>query len=280
MKIGFVDYYISEWHANNYPRWMAQKCEELGIDAELAYAWAELDVSLVDGVSTKEWCEANGCQKCETVEKLCEKSDAIVILAPSNPEKHLEYAKNVLKYGKPTYIDKTFADNFENAKAIYALADEYNAKFFSTSALRYADELEEARGARELHVTGGGSSVQEYIIHQIEMAVKVMGTGFKSVVCAKEDEKLVFTLDRVDGKTVTLTYKEGLKFAFEARFDNKEAVEQTAKSPYFKTLMVKILEFFENGELPFDREQTLEAMRVRDAVLKSVADMGNRVYLD
>ena len=40
MKIGFVDYYISEWHANNYPDWIAQMSEKCGIDARVAYAWA------------------------------------------------------------------------------------------------------------------------------------------------------------------------------------------------------------------------------------------------
>ena len=30
-KIGFIDYYLSEWHANKYPAWMASICEELGL---------------------------------------------------------------------------------------------------------------------------------------------------------------------------------------------------------------------------------------------------------
>ena len=59
-KIGFVDYYISEWHANNYPTWMKNACEKLGLDFEVAYAWAEIDKSPVDGVTTDEWCEKNG----------------------------------------------------------------------------------------------------------------------------------------------------------------------------------------------------------------------------
>ena len=25
-KIGFVDYYLSEWHANNYPAWIEEAC--------------------------------------------------------------------------------------------------------------------------------------------------------------------------------------------------------------------------------------------------------------
>ena len=24
MKIGFVDYYLDEWHANNYPQWIRE----------------------------------------------------------------------------------------------------------------------------------------------------------------------------------------------------------------------------------------------------------------
>ena len=34
-KIGFVDYYISEWHANNYPGWIKNICEQKGYDYKL-----------------------------------------------------------------------------------------------------------------------------------------------------------------------------------------------------------------------------------------------------
>ena len=35
-KIGFVDYYISEWHANNYPTWIKEACEKLGTEYKVA----------------------------------------------------------------------------------------------------------------------------------------------------------------------------------------------------------------------------------------------------
>ena len=98
-KIGFVDYYLSEWHANNYPAWISEACEKRGLEYKVAYAWAELDVSPIDNVNTAQWCEKYGAEKCETLEELCQKSDVIVILAPSNPEKHLDYARVALKYG-------------------------------------------------------------------------------------------------------------------------------------------------------------------------------------
>ena len=54
-KIGFVDYYISEWHANNYPAWFKEANEKLGFDYEVAYFWAEKDLSPVDNVTSSQW---------------------------------------------------------------------------------------------------------------------------------------------------------------------------------------------------------------------------------
>ena len=91
ISIGFVDYYLSEWHANNYPAWIAEAAAASGEEYKIAYAWAEFDKSPVDGITTDEWCARYGAQKCNTLDELCELSDVIVILAPSNPETHLGY---------------------------------------------------------------------------------------------------------------------------------------------------------------------------------------------
>ena len=40
MKIGFIDYFLDEWHANNYPKFIADEC---GDDFTVAYAYAEID---------------------------------------------------------------------------------------------------------------------------------------------------------------------------------------------------------------------------------------------
>ena len=141
-KIGFVDFYISEWHANNYPAWIAKACEDCGYSYEVAYAWAEEDVSPYDGKSTDEWCHDFGVQRCATITELCDKSDVIIVLAPSNPEKHLAYVSETFKYGKRTYVDKTFAPDLKTSDEMFAIADEFGTPFFTSSALRYATELE------------------------------------------------------------------------------------------------------------------------------------------
>ena len=174
-KIGLVDFYIDEWHSNTYLGLLSRAVEELGLDYSVTYAWAELD-RFENRRSTDEWCAEKNITRVNTLEELCELSDNILILAPADPQKHLEYAKTVLRYGKATYIDKTFAQNCTEAKEIYALAEKYGTPIFSTSALRYASELDALVGAQSFVSQGGGRSLEEYIVHQIEMAVKVMGT--------------------------------------------------------------------------------------------------------
>lgn len=277
-KIGFVDFYISEWHANNYPAWIRQANEELGEDFEVAYAWAEQDVSPVDGVSTKEWCEKFGVTPCATIAELCEKSDYILVLSPSNPEKHLAYARAVFPYGKPTYIDKTFAPDAKTAQEIFDLAEKYGVKFFSTSALRYATELDEyADRVRAVAITGGGGTIDEYLVHQTEMAVKCVGIGAKSVSYEKHAQLETVRVSYDDGRFATMTFAPALPFIVTASKDD-ETRYMPIQSDYFKRLLADILRFYTSGSTSFDVAQTLEVMKIREAALLS-REKGEKIDL-
>lgn len=267
-KIGFVDYYISEWHANNYPAWMERICAEMGVEYKVAYAWAELDTSPIDGVSTAEWCEKFGAEKCATIDELCEKSDVIVILAPSNPETHLRYAEAVLKYGKRTYIDKTFAPDAAVGEAIFALAEKYGTPFFSTSTLRYATELDATDAPDSILVTGGGSNLPEYFIHLGEMVVKKMG-AVRSVKATKNGTQWIIQAGTESGKDAAMIYGAAMPYGVYMAKDGKE-VWKSIRSPFFDGLIADMLSFFETGKTSFDTKETLEVMKLRDAVLKAV----------
>lgn len=69
MKIGFIDYYLDEWHANNYPKWIR---EASGGKVEVAYAYAMID-SPRGGLSTAEWCRRQEIAQCTTMQELIEK---------------------------------------------------------------------------------------------------------------------------------------------------------------------------------------------------------------
>ena len=210
--IGFIDYFLNEWHANEYPGMIRAYNERKGTDYQVRYAWAEMDIP--EGMSTAEWCELHKVERCFSIEELCEKCDYVIVLAPSNPEKHFEYAKAVFQCGKSPYIDKTFAPDYATAKEIYALAEKQGVKFFSSSALRYADELNAYIGtAKAVFTTGGGSNFDEYVIHQIEMIVKCLGVGAEKVRYVKNFDQEWAEIAYADGRYARMLFAPCMPFA-------------------------------------------------------------------
>lgn len=277
-KIGFIDYYISEWHANNYTAWIKETCEKSGLNYTVSYVWAEKDISPVDGKSTDEWCKEFGVEKCESIEKLCEKSDVILVLAPSNPEMHLRYAEKVLPFGKRTYIDKTFAPDVATSDKIFELAEKYHTPFFSSSALRYASELDALIGSDKIITTGGGHEFEEYIIHQIEPTVKVLQSRAKSVQVQTQGKQVISKVEFEDGKEATMLQAQAMPFTMCVE-KNGESEYAVIKSDYFRDLLADILRFFESGIVSFDIAETREVMRIREALIKAKSCDGKKIVL-
>ena len=53
IKVGFIDYYLDEWHANNYVHMLRDYSNG---EVEAVYAWAEID-SPEGGLTTDAWPE-------------------------------------------------------------------------------------------------------------------------------------------------------------------------------------------------------------------------------
>ena len=198
-KIGFIDFFIDEWHANNYPKWFrtAKRSNEF----ELGYAWEE--TTFEGRRNLQQWCAELGMIPAATMEEVVEKSDCICVLAPANPEVHERLAEAALKSGKPVYIDKPFADSLASAERIFELAEKYNTPLMSSSALRFSDELLSGK-LQEMNptmftTTGGGRSFDEYGIHQLEMIVSVMGTDVKNITFAGNEKHLSFSYEFCKG---------------------------------------------------------------------------------
>ena len=271
LKIGFVDYFLDEWHANNYPKWFKAASEMLGEEFVVSYAWAELDTPPRGGKSTDEWCAEKGATRCATLKELCEKSDAIVILSPDNPERHLDYAKEVLPYGKRTYIDKTFAPDYATALCIFDIARKYNTPFFSTSALRYAEELK-AMEAPDHMITTGGGHLSEYIVHQAEMVVSKLGLGISRVMAREQGAETLFSVDYENGKRATMLHASAFGFAVAMAKDGGENTPLTpAASAFFSELGRDIARFFFTGEASFDGAETLEVIKLIELCLRAAA---------
>ena len=271
-KIGIIDYFIDEWHSNTYLGLFEKASQALGVDYKVVYGYAEVEM---DGkMRTDDWCAKNNVIRCNTIEELCEKSDNILILAPANPETHLRYAEAALKYGKTTYIDKTFAPDLETAKAIFAVAEKYNTKIFTSSALRYAEEIADYTDVKNVMIKGGGRSLEEYIIHQIEMAVKLTkGEPAKLAHVFSGDKQSTIVLEYA-GRTVTLSYSNsGWGFSVDVETDKANCeYKNVEKGTEFYRLVESIVKFFETNEEPFDKKETLAVLAIRDAIMKGISN--------
>lgn len=104
MKIGFIDYYLDEWHANHYPEWLKKYSNG---EMEVAYAYGQI-ASPFTHKTSQEWCQEHQVTYCAAIEEVVEKSDALIVLSPDNCEKHEELAKLPLMSGKRTLSIRPF----------------------------------------------------------------------------------------------------------------------------------------------------------------------------
>lgn len=280
-KIGYIDYYVDEWHAHHGFETVKAYNEKTGEDFAIAAVWAEIDKE--GGMSTQAFCEKYGVKKCETIAELAKEVDYFIILSPDNSEKKLGYAKEAFQYGKPTFMDKTFTDSYASAVAIFDEAKKTGTKFFSSSALRYASELNPYMGtAKSVFVLGSGVTLVDYAVHYLEMIVACMGVGAKQVCFERRGNQEWGNIEYTDGRKATFAISMAASYldfcVYVADKDGDSALLPIA-SDFFGLQMADVLRFFKTGEVSFDTAQTLELMKIRDGVLQSKAQGGVWVTL-
>jgi hypothetical protein len=67
----------------------------------------------------------------------------VVLLETNDGRPHLQQALEVMKAGKPLFIDKPVAGTLEETVAIFEAARKYKAPVFSASSLRYMTGMQD-----------------------------------------------------------------------------------------------------------------------------------------
>ena len=268
VKVGFIDYFLDEWHANNYPAWIAQR---LGGKYRVCYAYGVIDSPRPGGLTNKQWAEKYGVELLDSMEAVIEKSDVLVILGPDNPETHEMLTELPLKSGKLTYVDKTFATDKAAALRIFANADAHGTPCYSTSALRFSSELQQIdkRTIHRLYSEGPGNC-EIYSIHQIEPIVALMETPAEKVMFLGDSKHPSMVISFADGRQAEMHQCGGLSFRLVPVDAENSATEFAVKSDFFGNFIDNMLEFFETGVVPVPHEQTVQVIAIREAGLKAM----------
>lgn len=265
-KIGFIDYYLDEWHANQYPKMIHEISEGR---MEVAYAYGEIDAP--SGRTNAQWAKEMNITLLESAEEVIEKSDYIIILSPNNPERHPELCKIAESCKKPVYIDKTFAETADAALSIFKGYDIGGTPCWSASALAFSDELAECRrdGITAINSIGSGF-VQTYCIHQIEPIVQLMGTEAESVTYFGHEIYPTFEIRFAENRIARFTQCPGTKFSMQIAYSDGNYHNFTVQSPFFNRLIEKLVLFFETGEIPVPHAQTVAVMAIRAACFEAM----------
>lgn len=272
-KIGFIDYSIDEWHANNYPRMIHESSRK--DEFEIHLAWEEITKPGVRSLG--KWCADFDIKAANGIKQVVEECDCIVVLAPSDPQMHEQLSDLALRSGKPVYIDKPFAPDTATAKRMIEKAAKYKTPMMSSSALRFGSELQKAvsqtlaeEKAYFASTLGGGSSFWEYSIHQIEMLVMLLGTGATRVMqCGRGDSQLML-IDYPDKRRGVMKRMKccGFQAAFE--YGNEECQAIKEMPDFFKCFIDALLEFFVTGKPSVSPEEMLEVMSLLETGIKAL----------
>lgn len=265
-KIGFIDYYLDEFHANKYPDWIA---EASGGDMKVAYAYGMVDPA--SGMTNQEWSSQHGIQLLSSIEEVVHLSDYLVVLSPDNPEFHEELSQLPLQSGKPTYIDKTFAPDRATAVRLFDLAQRHGTPVYSTSALRYASEyaVMDIQDIQAISSWGPGQFAN-YAIHQIEPIIHLMACRPKRVMFIGSSATPALLIDFGGGRQATIHQFGGdIPFMMAVNHTHGHSRIVKVESNFFGLFIQKLVSFFQSGVPAVSSEETIDVITIIEYGLKA-----------
>lgn len=216
-----------------------------------------------------------GVEIVSSIEDLLKKVD-VVLLETNDGRLHLEQALPVIKAGKPLFVDKPMAASLKDAMAIFEAAKKYRVPVFSSSSLRYMESAQEIVRGKIGKVMGADvyspaklepthPDLFWYGIHGVELLYTVMGTGCKTVTRVHTEGTDVVAGIWDDGRIGTVRGTRAGAYDYGGTVYGEK--ENARIGPYdgYRSLLVKITDFFRTGVPPVNPEETLELLAFMEA---------------
>lgn len=283
MRIGFLDYYLDNYHANQFHgllrgEFAAQVSAELGQPVELALAY---ETHAEAGPQRGDWCEARSVAKATSAEQLAQECDALICMAPDNPEQHLPLLKLVAKFGKPLFLDKSLAGNLGEAREILSVADEHGVSIFSTSSLRFSTELgglleKCGKASRRDIFSRGLGGWAGYACHVVCPAQRLLAAPVRRVIETGRGDVWLVTLEYGDGQRALVETRHSdneydvTPYHLGARVGNETQVATVAAyGDLYRNVLHEAIRFFHTGESPVSRSEMVQAVAIEEAAIES-----------
>jgi hypothetical protein len=231
-----------------------------------------------------------GVEIVNSIDELLTRVD-VVLLETNDGRLHLEQAIPVLKAGKTMFVDKPVTASLSDAIILYDKAEQSNVPIFTSSSLRHGTANARAIARGKLGEVLGASTyspatIEEthpdlfwYGIHGVELLYTVMGRGCKSVERVyTEGTDMVVGLWQ-DGRIGTFRGMRQGKHDYGGFAFGEEGNSTLGEYQGYRPLLKEIAKFFDTGEPPVSREETLELLAFMEAADESKRLRGASVNL-
>ncbi len=263
-RIGLVDFQLDNFHAKVYLAALRGPLASRG--------YRIVGATAGDAAPSQKWAHENELDYFDSVAMLANHVDHFMVLAPSNPEMHLEMCEHVLAFCKPTFVDKTFAPDLSTARQIFEMADSYDVPIQTASALRSSMvQVELAKLSAPLKsilITSSGPTFAEYGIHPVELAVSCLGADVSAVMRLGSSEHPQVVLQFCEGRTAIIDFNSLAEVPFAATLVTRSSSVhvEVAGDSLFVRAMASILDFFDAGKAQIDRAETLVIRQILDVL--------------
>ena len=231
-----------------------------------------------------------GVEIVSSIKELLKKTDYI-LLETNDGRLHLQQALEVIKAGKPMFIDKPIAASLKDAVAIFKAAEQNKVPVFSSSSLRFMTSAQEVAKGKVGKVLGADCyspahlekthpDLFWYAIHGVETLYTVMGTGCKQVVRLHTNDTDVVAGTWEDGRIGTFRGTRSGKSGYGGTVFGENATTVLGPFDGYDSLLIQIIAFFETGIPPVSSKETLEICAFMEAADESKNKGGVPVSLE
>lgn len=212
----------------------------------------------------------------------------VVLLETNDGRLHLSQALEVIKAGKPLFIDKPLAASFKDGKAIFEAAKKYNVPVFSASSLRFMENVVAIRSGKHGKVLGADTfspatiepthpDLFWYGIHGVETLFAVMGADCVSVSRVYTEGTDVVVGKWKDGRIGTFRGTRTGKADFGGTSFTENGTFQLGPYLGYQPLLIEIIKFFNTKIPPVSATETLAILAFMEAAEESKSKGGATV---
>lgn len=225
-----------------------------------------------------------------SIDAVEQKSDAVMLLT-NDGRPHLEQLLPVFRSGKPVYVDKPLADTLDQVKVIFKASREYGAVVFTSSALRYGQNVDTIKDGEAVGKVIGADTFSPAPIqpshvdlfwdgiHGVELLFSVMGIGCQSVTRTHvEGTDVVVGIWKDNRIGIFRGIRKG-KSGFGGTVYGVDGIAAIGGFGGYRPLVLAIADFFRTNISPVSMEETVEIYAFMEAADESKRQGGIPIKL-